>query len=67
MPGTEAMRVYLDSCVPIYRIEHVAPWTMKLAQWLATAIEARCTQFWTNDKRLAGAAAGQLEVHALRA
>ena len=32
---------------------------------LAAAIEARCTQFWTNDKRLAAAAAGHLEVHAL--
>ena len=32
---------------------------------LAAAIESRCTQFWTNDKRLAAAAAGHLEVRAL--
>ena len=34
---------------------------------LAVAIESRCTQFWTNDRRLAAAAAGHLEVHALSA
>lgn len=33
---------------------------------LAAAIESRCTQFWTNDKRLAAAAAGLVEVRALR-
>ena len=32
---------------------------------LVAAIESRCNQFWTNDKRLAIAAAGHLEVHAL--
>ncbi len=26
MPGTEAMRVYLDSCTLIYRIEQREPW-----------------------------------------
>jgi predicted nucleic acid-binding protein len=32
---------------------------------LAAAIEARCDQFWTNDMRLAAAAAGQLELRTL--
>lgn len=32
---------------------------------LAAAIEAGCDQFWTNDKRLAVAAAGHLDVRAL--
>ncbi len=32
---------------------------------LAAAIEAGCDQFWTNDKRLAAAAAGHLDVRAL--
>ena len=34
---------------------------------LAAAIDAGCDQFWTNDKRLAAAAAGYLEVRALSA
>ena len=89
MPGTEAMRDYLDSCVPIYRIEQREPWATLVndrpvfdkatrlraahrlkspdALHLAAAIESHCTQFWTNDRRLAAAAAGHLEVHALSA
>lgn len=32
---------------------------------LAAAIEARCDQFWTNDRRMSAAAAAHLEVRAL--
>ena len=35
MPGTDAMRVYLDSCVLIYRIEQSAPWAAMAKEQLA--------------------------------
>ena len=35
MPGTDAVRAYLDSCVLIYRIEQRAPWAERVNEQLA--------------------------------
>lgn len=35
MPGNEGMRVYLDSCALIYRIEQRAPWAGRVNECLA--------------------------------
>ena len=52
MPGTDAMRIYLDSCGLTYRIEQ-------------RAVTAGCQQFITHDQRLARAAADHIDVLAL--
>ena len=43
MPGTDAVRAYLDSCVLIYRIEQRAPWADRVNERLALLETSQAT------------------------
>ena len=52
MPGTDAMRAYLDSCVLIYRIEQRAPWADRVNERLALLEASRATLIVSELTRL---------------
>ena len=52
MPGTDAMRAYLDSCVLIYRIEQRAPWADRVNERLSLLEASRATLIVSELTRL---------------
>ncbi len=52
MPGTDAVRAYLDSCVLIYRIEQRAPWADRVNERLALLEASRATLIVSELTRL---------------
>ena len=52
MPGTDAVRAYLDSCVLIYRIEQRAPWADRVNERLSLLEASRATLIVSELTRL---------------